>query len=152
MRICESLWRLKTLWIFFYLPAHNGTFFPHKKVCNAFFFLCGIDENDLKPNKRVRNNGKYLLPLLSLVHFTNFFSCHTTRKHMCLGWRSVKYLFIFVILDATIKFTYGMASVTIQVLYCTTQSIVKVFVHHHPHKHLHAVGIEANTKGVAIVT
>lgn len=71
---------------------------------------------------------------------------------MCLGRRRVKYLFIFVILDATIKFTYGMASATIQVLLYHPKYRKGVCSPPSEHKHLHAVGIEADTKGVAIVT
>lgn len=68
-------------------------------------------KNDLKPNKRAQNNVQCTYCYWSLEHyhfiFLFFLPCNKT-PHMHETCKI--YLFIFVILDATIKFTYSTAA------------------------------------------
>lgn len=77
-------------------------------------FFCGIDKKKrFKNEQKSRKQWKWSGLSLSLSYIS-LLCCHITIKYMRRRREHYYYSFVFVILGATIKFTYGMALVTTQ--------------------------------------
>lgn len=113
--MCICLWRQFCLWSFFYLSQakniHHAiecdSLHSHTKEWKSLFPWHW--QKRFKTEQKIRKQWKILISSgLAAAIFPILFRLGSPGliiQHMCR--RRVKYLFIFVILDATIKFTYG---------------------------------------------